>query len=283
MTYYAFGGTFDIAGTSPDGDTIRFRPDDEGSLQALEPRAKASGLSRTIPIRLEAVDAPELHYEGKRQRLSLTARARLLRHLAISSVHYAAQWALRSPTITAPRGWVIARHIDTYGRMIGFVYRGSDLPLRRDGVIKLDRLLVAASANARMLATGAAYPIFYRGLPRHVHEELIELAIAARRDHRGVWACDASRAFAFEGVRSIADRGALVLPKLFRRGVAFCRSDDARDVTDARAFVRWAIRQEDALAIGARRTNLGALLRVVGRQVRLIGDPIEMIFEPKGG
>lgn len=176
--YYAFAGTFTTAGTSPDGDTIRFRPDHPHNLSALatarEPRASASGSSATI--RLEAIDAPELHYSGTRQRRSATARTRLLHRLGFRT------WALAGDRITTTgesRGWVIARHLDVHNRVIGFVYAANDLDLQHDGPVSLTRKTLLASANADMLATGAAYYLAYASLGERSRAELRELALDA--------------------------------------------------------------------------------------------------------
>lgn len=80
MTYYAFAGSFTTSGTSPDGDTIRFQPDHPANLGAL-----TKVIAKTINVRLEGIDAPELHYEQVRQRRAATARTRLLHRLGLRS------------------------------------------------------------------------------------------------------------------------------------------------------------------------------------------------------
>jgi endonuclease YncB( thermonuclease family) len=294
MTYYALKGTFTTELTSPDGDTIRFRPDAPANLGALlgaqrlgelpqpGPQPGASATGYTIPVRLEAIDAPELHYAGAKQRRAATARTRLLHRLGLRD------WSITGDTITgkkgvAARGWVIADQIDINRRVIGLVYRDGDLPLARDAEHKLDRATLLRSANADMLASGAAYHLAYSTLDRAVREPLQALAVEARKHRRGVWSHDSTRAFALRGLGSICERGSLVFPKLLRRCVTFCQEQSRRFV--AADFVRWLRATpgaDDLVELGGRRVRLSALLTGGREWVRCCVDPMGIVFVPKG-
>jgi hypothetical protein len=61
MPLSAIPGTYRIVGASPDGDSVRFYPDDPNSFTAagLHVRTNASGGAQ---LRLDAIDALETHY-----------------------------------------------------------------------------------------------------------------------------------------------------------------------------------------------------------------------------
>jgi endonuclease YncB( thermonuclease family) len=275
MTYYAFSGTFTTGDTSPDGDTIRFRPDHRRHLAALVGSQRPEwSKQHTVQVRLEGIDAPELHYEGARQRRSAAARTRLLQLLGFPRVELFADWV--QPRSEA-RGSIVAQSVDMHGRVIGFAYRRS----AADGPIPLDRWLVGASANAAMLAAGAAYPLTYASLEPGVRQQLQSIAQWARDARRGVWFGDATRRFTLRGIGSVGARGALVFPKLFRRCVAFCNEDAGQG---ARAFVAWlrgTPEHDDFVWVGRRRARLSSLLTAGRHVVRLAVDPMSIVFEPR--
>src|SRR4051812_39643526 len=84
--YTAISGTLVIIGKQPDGDSVRFVPDLPAQLRALAhaERLKPSK-EGSIQLRLDAVDAPEVHYQGQAQPLGDEARNALLDHLGFSS------------------------------------------------------------------------------------------------------------------------------------------------------------------------------------------------------
>src|SRR4051812_27221756 len=61
MPLSAIPGSFRILGASPDGDSVRFYPDDPGAFAAagLQVRTNAAGGAQ---LRLDAIDALETHY-----------------------------------------------------------------------------------------------------------------------------------------------------------------------------------------------------------------------------
>jgi hypothetical protein len=279
-TYYALAGTFTTKDLSPDGDTIRFRPDHPRHVMALRGARPDDNGHASIPIRLEGVDAPELHYLDRKQRRAATARTRLLHRLGFAGWELVGDSVWRSPE---SRGWVIANEVDAHRRAIGFVYRASNLARAADGPIALDRATLLRSANADMLASGAAYHLAYASLDRAHRRTLHALAIGARRARRGVWSHDATRAFPFMGLGSVCERGSLVFPKLFRRCVDFCRDTAAR--ISAAELVEW-LRQtpdkDDRVEIDGRSTRMSALLTGGRELVRCTADPMRLVFDPKG-
>ena len=208
------------AGYAPDGDTVRFvpdRPSDFARLERVE-RIRA-GRDGSVSLRLEGVDAPELHYLGEAQPLGERARDALVQGLG-------------------ERGVVVASRCDPHGRVVAYVFAGEGSEAVRELAWgAAGAVVLRGSANAQLLARGDAYPLAYRTQPAAHRAVFAEVARGARRRGLGVWALDRSaRGVAVRSERSLGPHGALVLPKLFRRCVRWLQ-DGARE-----AFTAWLAR-----------------------------------------
>jgi endonuclease YncB( thermonuclease family) len=75
--YLLIPGSFVIVGYEPDGDSIRFIADDPSDYQFLHRhyRIKPSPRDGSVQLRLEGVDATELHYGSAAQPLGAQARS----------------------------------------------------------------------------------------------------------------------------------------------------------------------------------------------------------------
>jgi endonuclease YncB( thermonuclease family) len=210
-----------VDGYQPDGDTIRFVPDAMARVLAL-PRGHlvAAGADTSVPVRLEGIDAPELHYAGAEQPAARVALETLLREIGWPPPGGARGVAAVG---TAPRGVrvrVMTRSCDAHGRVIGYVFStAGKAPLAVPSVERVE-----SSVNARLLEAGVVYPLAYSSQPERDRALFAALAKTARRAGRGVWSRDRSRdGFALRSEASLGRYGALVFPKVFRRSVAFFR------------------------------------------------------------
>jgi len=79
-------------GPEPDGDTVKFKPDMPGLVEALPRRSgrPAAINARGVSVRLEAIDALETHFEETHQELAgaNAARDALLDYLGFTNVEY---------------------------------------------------------------------------------------------------------------------------------------------------------------------------------------------------
>lgn len=226
--YCVLEGEIVLEGCAPDGDSLRFLPRAPDALGALwrssliERSRRADG---SVQIRLEGMDAPELHYEGAAQPRGARARDALLTWLGIdpAAVHYAFDGAtvLASPGIARPRVTVLAREVDRHGRPIGYLLHGASH--FRGKRCQVSEAVLDGTANAAMLMSGEAYLLAYTSLPPEHRARFRALAREARRKKRGVWRDDASaRGVALHGgKRALGPEGALVFPKLFRRCIDY--------------------------------------------------------------
>ena len=67
MPMLCLTGTYRIAGTEPDGDSIRFYPDDPAAVgaRAGKPTRCATNAGGGAQLRLDAIDALETHYSPR--------------------------------------------------------------------------------------------------------------------------------------------------------------------------------------------------------------------------
>jgi len=205
--YRAIRGTFVARGYAPDGDSVRFAADRFAELDLLRGASRLDVANdTTVQVRLEGIDAPELHYLARAQRLADRARDTLMRALGIAFFRVEHDYVREGDHA---RGTIVARGVDGHGRVIAYAFR-DEAPLD-----------VARSVNATMLREGLAYPLAYDTQPDEHRAVFVRLARDAGRAARGVWALDRTREFALASAGSIGTRGALIFPKLFRRCVAF--------------------------------------------------------------
>src|SRR5262245_52294833 len=127
--YTLIKGSFPIVGTEPDGDTIRFRPDTPAFVDKLGPAGQRPGWTQggtQLSVRFEAIDALETHFQGARQQVQLgdLATRQMLSAAGFSSVQTSGT-KVTSAVPPAVRGYVAANSLDSYGRMIAFVFASS--------------------------------------------------------------------------------------------------------------------------------------------------------------
>ena len=85
-------GELVVVGKSPDGDSIRFIPRSPALLRSLEGGARVDPSSDgSVQLRLDAIDAPETHYNGLAQPLAEPARAELLAWCGFTDVRWSGE------------------------------------------------------------------------------------------------------------------------------------------------------------------------------------------------
>ncbi|KAG4421548.1 hypothetical protein IFR04_005275 [Cadophora malorum] len=218
-------------GPEPDGDTVKFAPDnqklvlDKNQIPRLSGRPpKING--RGISVRLEAIDALETHFERTHQELTGGKKARdiLLAGLGFTNIKY---WEdlpnkIKSADKDSLPGFVLSNGIDANGRLIGFVYSGSDGPGKDGAKLTAKSDLIDKSMNTKLLLDGLAFPAFYGTLAPVLRKNLSAKSEAARTAGKGIW----PRATGLPGLPTkVSDLKSLttsvIWPKLFRRLVVY--------------------------------------------------------------
>lgn len=264
-------GTLHIAPYAPDGDSVRFAPRDPASLQSVDgARRLRFSHDGTVQLRLQGIDVPELHYGGHAQPLGMRSRDALL------------AWARATEHDTrAIHGAILCARTDVHGRPIAYLVHPDDAPHLVDGAVvtPTDRLL-RTTANAHMLATGAAYLLAYATLGAREQALFTTLAHDARRHRRGVWAHDATRT----GV-SVQDfaaleppSGALLFPKLFRRLVDWLKRRAAGQDVGFREWMREADENDLVVVREGASVPFDTIVHEQNGRVWLGEDPLELTF-----
>jgi hypothetical protein len=287
MAFTLIRGTFVVVGKSPDGDSVRFAPDNIGTLMSLRGPKPQLKQGDSVQLRLEAIDALETHYtQGHNQvahqplGAARAARDFLLDELAITQVVWNANETLVASANDGTRGYILSRTFEQNRRPVSFVYAGDPDEADGDSIfLKEDRL--KASINYRSLLAGHVYPTYYEGVFADLRAVLNTATATARTANAAdsVWAIDATRT----GVdvppfANIVDQHAL-LPKLFRRLSQYLKAQPG----DLSGFLDFLEASPDPCIYipDADPTSLHRFVEVHGDKVKLTVDPEQLIFLEK--
>ena len=242
MEAQVFSGRFVIQGKQPDGDSIRFIPDDRerlSSLPGMRPGALKEGQS--VQLRFQGIDSPELHYTGGTQQpFGAQARNRLLDRMGFGAVIYSGVTVVGSTQDLIP-GFILTSQAETHGRPIAYALlkpEGESLGLGGLVKVALGRLdIVEASMNYFMLDIGMAYYLAYDSMDPAERDLFHGVALRARTEGRGMWSNDKTSSFLLVDDASINGTGQLVFPKLFRRCTDYLRHERSSGVESS--FLEW--------------------------------------------
>lgn len=286
-TYLVVAGDVLVVGKQPDGDSVRFRPQDPEILGQLtngdrvEPSKDGS-----VQLRLDGIDAPELHFSGHSQPLADRSRDVFLGLLGFDEVTYAANHM----TVTAAQpatvpGVIVARMAEAYGRPVAFLFTGDaadELRGRHGARVEVDSVLLKTSANLRLLASGDAYPLLYTSTAPELRAAVRAVAEEARDAGLGVYAVDTTARFGVADHEAIGPEGDLVFPKLFRRVTDWLRATEGK-TTRKPTFPTW-LRTDPARNDHVHVDNaphsqtLDTLLKQKGNTVTMEADPLSLVF-----
>ncbi len=186
-------GHYRIAGASPDGDSVRFYPDDPTVWEHAGIAVKANSTGG-VQLRLDAIDALETHYTPPhaptqwRQPTELGdgASAALLDLLGFTDVARDDRGYVTSATPDQTRGHILTRFADAYGRAVAMVYPGGRRGRATDGSsIYLDVPELRRSVNWQLLDAGWVYPTFYSKLYVDLREDLAATAAPPETPAKG--------------------------------------------------------------------------------------------------
>jgi hypothetical protein len=284
MPMLCLAGAYHVTATEPDGDSVRFRPDDPALWDQVPGPVKRNA-SGAAQLRLDAIDALETHYTpqgGHRlhQPLALAhaAAAELLAWIGFTGVTRTGETVTSVDADDRP-GFILTRGADLYGRCVALAGRG-EAP--GAGEVFVDEALLRTTANHHLIAGGLAYPTYYTQLYADLRNALTARAAKARAARDGVFADDRTQSgVTVESLATLTD-DAVILPKLFRRLADYLHLN--ADDPSLAGFGAFLAQQDDAvwvLSTGEKKANLNALVEVSGQSVRLIRPPEDLVFEEK--
>jgi endonuclease YncB( thermonuclease family) len=275
-------GSFIVVDKSPDGDSVRFRPDNDKLWKQLKRSYRIDpSKDGTVQLRFEAIDAPELHYQGKGQPLGREARDFLLDALGFSAYIYDDNDTITDAVPREIRGGILSNSAESNGRPISYVFLESDLASYNDGErIILDDTLLAKSMNAKVLQAGWAYYTVYSSQSESQRTYMRTIAQQAKDAGLGVWAVDNTTEFTLNSIDDVT-QNQLILPKLFRRCVVYLRD---REKGFSGSLQEWLLAdpsRDDEILLGARQTRLSSVIESSGTTVKVLFDPLEAVFVEK--
>lgn len=280
-------GTYRIMGASPDGDSIRFYPDDPSAFATAGIAVKANAAGG-VQLRLDAIDALETHYTpphsptGWRQPAAGGdgAAAALLDMLGFRTVVRDARGRITAATPAQTPGYILTRFADKYGRAVATAFAGGRRGSATDGTaIHLGAPELRRSVNHQLLAAGWVYPTFYSKLYVDLRDELAKTAIAARSANKGIWAQDATlTGFTLRSRAQLTDE-LVILPKLFRRLAEYLSLDETGSVKLTRFHAFLAAHNDRLFTVPAgQATSLDTLVTRRGQTLTLTTPPEQIVF-----
>jgi endonuclease YncB( thermonuclease family) len=282
--YRVIFGEFVIIGKQPDGDSVRFKADNPSLLAKLKnaSRLKASS-DRTVQLRFEGIDAPELHYGGTLQPMGRESRDRLLQWIGFRNVRYS-NLTVSGSSPERVRGTILSAMVERNGRPVAYVLGNAEATGLQDGSsIAVDDTRLRLTMNALSLEKGMSYFTVYNSMPAAQIKSFQQLTEKARNAKLGVWAKDKTNEFTLENAGSINESGQLILPKLFRRATDYLSAKRKNKTTAS--FKQWLIDSRDTaspqdgllLERGSKK-RLSDLIEETGTQVRFKANTLELVF-----
>ncbi|MGW6725801.1 hypothetical protein ACWF9G_07835 [Nocardia sp. NPDC055029] len=291
MPFLLISGVFVAKGAQPDGDSVRFRPDDPTEWDRVGgPHRVKRNASGAAQLRLDGIDSLETHYtprHGTRTHqplpLAHAAAEELLAWLGFTGVVRNASETVTSTDQAEVPGFILTRGADLHGRCVAFAGRGPS-PGASGTEMFVDIALLRLTLNHHQLATGLAYPTFYRSLFPTLREEFAAVATAAATASTplGVWTADATTTGATVSSPTSLSEDVILLPKLFRRLADYLELGDGDLSLDGfPAFLAQAADRFFILSTGHSTTGLDAITVIDGQTVRLTHPPTDLVFDEK--
>ncbi|MGV2826812.1 hypothetical protein [Myxosarcina sp. GI1(2024)] len=268
MPFILTAGEFVPDAGRPDGDSIRFRPDNPTPLFLLPRRGRpprVNSQNGTIQLRYEGIDTMESR-----------AAAPFSSNATSSNLELC---GVPSGTGTA-RGHILSTQIGPNGRPICFVYAGN--ATEQDGAsIFLDVDRMKESVNFKQLSRGHAYPLFYDTLFFDLRRAMADEAVSARASGKNVWSEDATNTGATYSGRNSLETMPPIFPKLWRRLDTYSRDSDVANPESLNEFIGYlnSLREERVFIVSeGKSTGFDDLIEVNGDKIRMTTLPEDIII-----
>ncbi len=266
MPFTLLKGTFVPSFGHPDGDSLRFVPDDPAPLFKLRRRGRPPKLNQSngsIQLRYEAIDTME------KSALDPFASDATKSNLDLAGTDGGTQNA---------RGHIFSNQIGPNGRPIAFVFAG-DTDVGDGTEVFLDVDAIMDSINVEQLARGHAYPLFYDTLFDDLRMRCVDVSNHAKAAGSGVWGADKTNS----GANWTGDVDTLppIFPKLWRRIDEFVRDDTYFDPDRPLAnLIPW-IEQQKSERVSVPSlglfTGFDNVLETTDTSVKMLHEPHELV------
>jgi len=279
MPFKIIKGTFHVVGYSPDGDSIRFKADNNANWEALNGGKVKLNTKGHAQLRIEAIDTLETHYKKQYQppEFANVATEKLFSLLGIKNVKWNSSGSRVKSADDGMEGYIISRSAERYGRPVAFVFsKTADF---NDGEeIYLDKKIARKSVNYKLLRKGFAYPTFYDGMFYDLRELFARATVKARDLKTGLWASDKTNKYFMVEQQSDISEDHVILPKLFRRITAYL---EKQEVFDAMDFIKELEKKQEKVLILSilHFTHFDNLVSVNSKgKIKLTQKPENLVF-----
>lgn len=267
-------------GSSPDGDSIWFKPYDNAHFDNLGGRGVSFNKGGFAQLRFEGIDCLELHYKGCNQDICLARLARnfTLGEVGFDNVEYvnADEMTVKSSNPDYVSGYIYTRGIDPFGRPVSFVMVG-DIDKASGTDDWVDSQKIDNSINVKLIKAGLAYPSFYTSLPTDLRSHINSVC----PNNIGIWGKDMT----LNGIKvcCIDDlETSVIFPKLYRRLLDFWKTNPA----SLSGFDKW-LRQKESrddnlwIISKAELGNMHDVVCVCGNVIKMKFDPSDLVIVPR--
>jgi hypothetical protein len=275
-------------GPEPDGDTVRFEPDDPEILDRLpwfSGRPPALNARGNIAVRYEGNDALETHFKESHQNLALAnaARDRNLELLGFEGVRFSDTNPNKIAAVDGnpAEGYVIANGIEANGRLLALVYTGQ--PGQPDGTkVFVDDAVLDASINVQLVREGLAYVEPYDTMPISLVRHARDIVRGARDTAAGVFGAEDVGVGRGAEILDLAALEELVMwPKLYRRLTSYF----AEGHLGLAGFDAWIrrdrVHRDDTLRLpDGEKGNMHDAYRISGDRMELVFHPEDLLIAP---
>jgi hypothetical protein len=288
MPMLTIEGVYRVIGAAPDGDSVRFTPNDPAQWDLVPgPHAVRRNATGGAQLRLDGIDTLETHYPTAggivHQPLEFGHRAatELLTWLGFTDVVRADNESVTAATPAEVPGYLFTRTADIYGRCVALAGKGpAPVPSGTNTHVTPD--MVADTINHHQLAGGLAYPTYYRKLYVDLRGALTDAVASAKAAKEGLWPLDVTTAGAdlTAGAAALEDT-AVIMPKLFRRLIDYFDLNH-RDPSLA-GFHDYLAQRDDRVLIlpTGQWTGLDTVVRIDGQTLTLTTPPEDLVFDER--
>ena len=269
MGFRLIKGSFAPRLGRPDGDSVRFVPDDVALFSGLKGYSigiKTNQGVNSVQLRYEGIDTLEKSaanpWSGDATKANLTL--------------------IGGPGVVDQadsRGYILTRRIEKRNRPISFLFAG-DTEERDGRDVFLNAGRIQSSVNYMLIREGHAYPMFYNTLFADLRNVMAEAAVNARREIKGVWADDRTNSgVRFTGKSSLA-RMAPIFPKLWRR----LQSWAGKGKKNLTGFKDWLAGTSESMEViyRAHDGHFEDVIEVAGNLVWMTERPEDLKFRSAG-
>jgi len=293
MPYKLIKGEFHIHypdipknGPEPDGDTLKFKPDNPALVLSLQQTGRGADFNRRgmVNLRFEGIDALETHFNESHQNLKWANAARntMLETCGFGEITFFQDLPNKVETVEhhPQRGYILAGGLDVFGRIISFVFAG-DSHFVDGAEIWAEEETIQNSLNMMLLEEGLAYPAFYTSLPCELRDVLGAATIKSRNNRKNMW----ENAVSVEENVAVPDVAALenltIWPKLFRRLSKYFSAG----FQNLDQFDSWLrddpVNRDDRLILPDRELgNMHDIVIASGSNLRMLYQPEDLVVLP---